>query len=191
MTVPPRLFNCARCAQQVKICSHCDRGQVYCAGNCSLQARKESLNRAAQRYQTSQQGRLSHAARQAQYRARQQQKVTHQGSAGKADHGSLMQQLKRLLDGIESIKKRYHLESEELHTAWLLRDIREQKEIDGFAIRNYADRRYQVQSLRHRKLLAAQQGTSKKYHQLTVGVRHFTHDSCKGEIFSQHTYKAS
>lgn len=102
MTYPPRLFNCARCTRQVKICSHCDRGQVYCAGNCPLQARKESLNRAGQRYQTSQQGGLNHAARQARYRARQQQKVTHQGSAGKADHGSLMQQLKRLLDGIES-----------------------------------------------------------------------------------------
>ena len=34
-----RFFLCALCRQQVLICSHCDRGQVYCAGDCRDQAR--------------------------------------------------------------------------------------------------------------------------------------------------------
>jgi hypothetical protein len=102
MAHPPRLYNCARCAQQVVICSHCDRGQIYCAGECAQQARKESLNRAGKQYQISRKGRLSHAARQARYRARQQQKVTHQGSTPNTRHDSLLQRLKRLIRGIES-----------------------------------------------------------------------------------------
>lgn len=96
MAYPPRLFNCARCACQVVICSHCDRGHIYCAGDCARVARKESLNQSAQRYQASRQGQLNHAARQAQYRQRQQQKVTHQGSTPRSRHDSLVQQLKLL-----------------------------------------------------------------------------------------------
>jgi len=95
MAYPPRLFNCARCASQVVICSHCDRGQIYCAGDCARAARKESLNQSGQRYQASRSGQLNHAARQARYRERKQ-KVTHQGSSRGARHDSLAQQLKWL-----------------------------------------------------------------------------------------------
>lgn len=29
-----RFFLCALCRRQALICSHCDRGQIYCAGDC-------------------------------------------------------------------------------------------------------------------------------------------------------------
>jgi hypothetical protein len=97
MPYPARMFNCARCACQVVICSHCDRGQIYCALDCAHAARKESLCQSGQRYQASRHGQLKHAARQARYRERQQQKVTHQGSDPGPRHDSLVQQLKLLL----------------------------------------------------------------------------------------------
>lgn len=103
MAYPARMFNCARCACQVVICSHCDRGQIYCAGDCAQIARKESLNESGQRYQSSRQGQLKHAARQARYRERQQQKVTHQGSTPGSRHDSLVQQLKLLFSEVAPI----------------------------------------------------------------------------------------
>jgi hypothetical protein len=75
-----RLFSCRRCAQQVRICRHCDRGNQYCAAGCARIRRRESLRRAADRYQQSYHGACRHADRQRAWRARQTQKVTHQGS---------------------------------------------------------------------------------------------------------------
>jgi len=75
-----RLYNCARCAQQVRICRPCDRGNLYCAGGCARLRRRESLRRAGRRYQLSFRGACHHAARQRAWRARQADKVTHQGS---------------------------------------------------------------------------------------------------------------
>jgi hypothetical protein len=75
-----RVFNCARCRCQVVICSHCDRGNIYCGGGCSQTARRQSLQAAGGRYQRSRRGRGRHAERQHHYRRRRQQKVTHQGS---------------------------------------------------------------------------------------------------------------
>ena len=75
-----RLYNCRRCAQQVQICRDCDRGNQYCAGGCARIRRHESLRRAAHRYQRGYHGARRHAARQQVWRARQAQKVTHQGS---------------------------------------------------------------------------------------------------------------
>ena len=74
-----RLFVCAGCRRQVLICSCCDRGQIYCAGNCAPYARRCSLRAAGRRYQTSRRGRLAHAVRARRYRARVK-KVTHHGS---------------------------------------------------------------------------------------------------------------
>ena len=39
---PDRLgfFLCADCRNQVVVCSGCDRGQVYCAGDCARRARQ-------------------------------------------------------------------------------------------------------------------------------------------------------
>ena len=74
-----RYYLCARCRTAVLICSRCDRGQRYCAGNCAQRVRTQSLKAAGQRYQLSLPGRYKHAERQRRYRARQQE-VTHQGS---------------------------------------------------------------------------------------------------------------
>jgi hypothetical protein len=85
-----RLFLCARCREQVLLCSHCDRGQLYCGRACSFARRHERRRETAQRYQSSQAGRLKHAARSACWRKRRRSlrqtgagadidKVTHQG----------------------------------------------------------------------------------------------------------------
>jgi hypothetical protein len=74
-----RLFLCAGCRLQIVVCSCCDRGQIYCAEDCSQRARRCSLQCAGQRYQNGSSGRRRHAARQSRYRARDK-KVTHQGS---------------------------------------------------------------------------------------------------------------
>lgn len=78
-----RLYNCLLCHQQVKICSHCDRGNVYCSP-CAPIARIQARRAAGHRYQNTPQGKLNHAKRQQKYRERQKNKnkiVTHQGSA--------------------------------------------------------------------------------------------------------------
>ena len=85
-----RLFLCARCRDQVLLCSHCDRGQQYCSRACSSVSRCERRREAAQRYQSSRRGQLKHAARAACWRQRRRSlrepgevgetnKVTHQG----------------------------------------------------------------------------------------------------------------
>jgi len=74
-----RLYNCVRCHCQVTICSHCDRGNIYCGTSCANLTRRESLKAAGRRYQGSRRGRLKHAERQHHYRSRSK-KVTHQGS---------------------------------------------------------------------------------------------------------------
>ncbi len=74
-----RLFLCAACRTQSLICSCCDRGQIYCAGDCAARARHRAMRAAGRRYQSSRRGRLAHADRTRRYRARGK-KVTHHGS---------------------------------------------------------------------------------------------------------------
>ena len=74
-----RLFMCAECHAQALICSCCDRGQIYCAGDCAARARRRTGRDAGRRYQTSLRGRLAHAARSRRYRVRCKN-VTHHGS---------------------------------------------------------------------------------------------------------------
>ena len=76
-----RLFNCQRCHKQVIICTQCDRGNRYCPDGCAEKARADSLKRAAIKYQQSRQGKHNNALSQKRHRARQKEKVTHQGSA--------------------------------------------------------------------------------------------------------------
>jgi len=78
--VSARLFLCGRCRRQVIICRCCDRGQVYCADGCSGQARRQSLRDAGRRYARSRRGRQKGADRSRRFRARQRERVTHQGS---------------------------------------------------------------------------------------------------------------
>lgn len=75
-----RLYHCLRCRCQVVICSHCDHGNIYCGSRCSGNARSERRKLVSQSYQSSLRGRQKNAARQASYRIRQMEKVTHQGS---------------------------------------------------------------------------------------------------------------
>ncbi len=75
-----RLYSCGRCEKQVRICRDCDRGNRYCAEECARIRRRESLRRAGVYYQLGYHGACRHAARQLMWRARQTQKVTHQGS---------------------------------------------------------------------------------------------------------------
>jgi len=75
-----RLFICAGCRAQVVICSHCDRGNIYCGKRCAQAARRQSPGAAARRYQSTHRGRRCHAERQRRYRQRRSTKVTHQGS---------------------------------------------------------------------------------------------------------------
>lgn len=75
-----RLFQCALCHTQSRVCSKCDRGQIYCGTVCAFFARKKSMKLAGIRYQRTFNGKLNHAARQARYRMRQNEIVTHQGS---------------------------------------------------------------------------------------------------------------
>jgi len=79
-----RLYNCRRCATQVRICRDCDHGNLYCAGECAQICRRESKRRACERYQLSHRGARHHADRQRALRERRRlrpaQIVTHQGS---------------------------------------------------------------------------------------------------------------
>ena len=91
---PARRFLCARCRAPVLVCSHCDRGQIYCATGCAAVVRLQSQREAGRRYQGSLRGRFRHAARTQRWRERQAlvavpavrsematpQSVTHQGS---------------------------------------------------------------------------------------------------------------
>jgi hypothetical protein len=80
MKQSPRLFNCQKCHAQVVICSHCDRGHIYCGKECASLARIESCRAAEKRYQLSFQGRIKHALRQKRYRMRLKEKVTDHAS---------------------------------------------------------------------------------------------------------------
>jgi hypothetical protein len=75
-----RLFNCSLCFLQVRLCSICDRGNRYCGQICASLARRRSQAEAGRRYQRSFHGALNHANRQAVYRVRIAEEVTHQGS---------------------------------------------------------------------------------------------------------------
>jgi len=78
-----RFFLCAGCRIQVLVCSHCDRGQRYCAGECASTTRRARQRDAGKRYQHGRNGRIKHASRTRSWRERQAEKaqsVTHQGS---------------------------------------------------------------------------------------------------------------
>ena len=89
-----RRFLCARCRAPTLVCSHCDRGQIYCTTGCAAVVRQQSQRDAGRRYQGSRPGRFMHAARTQRWRERRAllgvllagsetatpQLVTHQGS---------------------------------------------------------------------------------------------------------------
>ena len=72
---------CVReCRAQALICSCCDRGQVYCAGDCAQRARHRSQTAAGRRYQSSRRGRHAACRSGAALPGAHSKKVTHQGS---------------------------------------------------------------------------------------------------------------
>jgi len=87
-----RMYSCCRCQAQVIICSQCDRGNRYCAGECAAGARSASLKRASKKYQSTRAGHFNNAARQQRHRQRQKQIVTHQGSLLVTPHDVLKAQ---------------------------------------------------------------------------------------------------
>ena len=66
-----RRFLCARCRAVAFICASCDRGQIYCPGECARAARQSSRREANRRYARTAEGRLKSAARSQRYRDRQ------------------------------------------------------------------------------------------------------------------------
>jgi hypothetical protein len=76
--VSGRLLMCKLCRAQVVIGSCCDRGQVYCSGECAQNARRLSQREAGKRYQASPKGRLAGAARQGKHRKKQRCMTTTQ-----------------------------------------------------------------------------------------------------------------
>src|SRR5450631_2722642 len=83
-----RRFLCAGCRTVAFICTPCDRGQLYCPGDCAREARQSSRREANRRYARTAEGRLKSAARSQRYRDRQF--VT--------DHGSLSDCSRDVLD---------------------------------------------------------------------------------------------
>jgi len=67
-----RLYSCARCRVQVRICRRCDRGNVYCGNGCARAQRREGVRRAGSRYQRTPRGARRHAARQRAWRERRE-----------------------------------------------------------------------------------------------------------------------
>jgi hypothetical protein len=76
-----RLYSCRGCSVLVSICGPCDRGNIYCAGECAAVSRRASNRRAGARYQRTRRGARRHAARQQAWRDRELEKVTQQGCA--------------------------------------------------------------------------------------------------------------
>ena len=78
-----RFYLCAACQSHVHICSHCDRGNIYCR-DCAPVIRQKRVRMAHKKYRDSPRGRQKNAADQARYRARQRllpsQLVRDQGS---------------------------------------------------------------------------------------------------------------
>lgn len=78
-----RMTTCAYvpCRRLFAVCRRCDSGRRYCTAECSGNARLAQQREASRIYQSTDQGRLAHARRQARYRERKRE-VTHQPVAG-------------------------------------------------------------------------------------------------------------
>ena len=69
-----RMFLCALCRKQTRICRSCDRGHRYCSTECSQKARQASVTAARIQYRQTDKGKKKHAERQRAYRARKKQR---------------------------------------------------------------------------------------------------------------------
>lgn len=74
---------------------------------------------------------------------------------------------------VAAVLKKYDLEHEELHTAWLMRPYLEQSRIADFASLSRKDRRSAVESQRTKELLRLQKpGLNKLYRQVKKNYKH-------------------
>jgi hypothetical protein len=104
-----RLFSCARCHTQTVICSHCDRGQIYCGSECSIAARLQSKRAADKRYQLTPGGKMKHALRQRRYRERLNKIVTDHGSHSPTQNALLQpvkNEAKEMMESQDDLSKR-------------------------------------------------------------------------------------
>lgn len=69
------------------LCERCERGQTLCSAACRARRRRAQVRAAGARYQGTRRGARLHAARQARYRARRREEVTHPRSPS-ADAGA-------------------------------------------------------------------------------------------------------
>ena len=70
------------------LCSHCDRGQVYCSPSCRDATRRLQMRAANLRHQQSEEGRLDHRDRQRAYRQRLAWSATTSALENVTDQGS-------------------------------------------------------------------------------------------------------
>ncbi|MEW6663897.1 MAG: DUF3800 domain-containing protein [Thermodesulfobacteriota bacterium] len=68
---------------------------------------------------------------------------------------------------INLIRRRYNLESAEIHVAWILRSYQEQSKVPDFERMNYFQRRYEVDKLRKATILRLQASPNKKLYKQT------------------------
>ncbi|MEA2077291.1 MAG: DUF3800 domain-containing protein [Candidatus Marinimicrobia bacterium] len=66
---------------------------------------------------------------------------------------------------ISKLKKKWKIEGNEIHTAWMLRKYIEQKRISKFENMTYDQRRAEVKRFRTKELYRLQRSNSKQYHQ--------------------------
>jgi hypothetical protein len=80
-----RLCRRQGCGAVFYVCRSCDRGQVYCSGDCRTAARRAQKRAANGRHQRSSEGRADHRDGQREYRRRLVGlRVTDQGSGGES-----------------------------------------------------------------------------------------------------------
>ena len=91
-----RRFCCALCGSYVNVCALCDRNRRYCSDSCRDTARAKDVRMAGVIYQSSEQGRAKHAARQRAYWARK--RVRQLGSLSVPDVSSSARVQRHTLD---------------------------------------------------------------------------------------------
>ncbi len=86
-------------------------------------------------------------------------------------------------DEISAIKRRYALESAEIHTGWIMRRYQEQIRISNFASLNHAQRRSEVERIRRAEILRLQSSQNRdrfrqriKTYRKTQPYIHLTYD---------------
>ncbi len=73
---------------------------------------------------------------------------------------------------VDSIKRKYELVGNEIHTAWILRNYLEQSKITNFDSLNFSQRRYEVQRIRNAELLKlSKSGNRSRYNQVRKNYR--------------------